>query len=111
MNSGNHHSGDVCNVGHQNGAHGISNFFETLEVDDAAISAGARHDHLGMMLFCYPLNLLKIDPFCFTVYAVTDDLEIDARKIERMAMRKMPSLGQLHAHQCIPRLHNSHVSG
>ena len=69
-----------------------------LEVDHAGIGAGARNYHLGLAFHCYPFRLVIVDGLRVPVHAVGHYVEVLARNIDGRAVRKVPAVGEIHAH-------------
>ena len=82
---------------------------ETGEIDDPRIGAAAGDDHLGLVLVRQARDFVVIDAFIFFAHAVGDDLVELARKIERMAVRQVAAVRQVHAEDGVARVENAEV--
>ena len=81
------------------------------EVDDAGIRARADHDHLRLVLVGQPVELVVIDPFVVRLHAVGDDFIQQARKVERVTVRQVAAVGEVHAEDGVARLHDREIHG
>ena len=100
-------SRDVRHVDHQISAHAFSDRRQTLKVEHSGISRRARHDHLRSTLMSFFLERIVINRFGLAAHSVRDDLEILAAHVDGTAMRQMPAVGQIHAHDRIAGVEQS----
>ena len=79
------------------------------EVDHARIGAGADDDHLRLVLVRQPLELVVVDPLVVLAHAVGDDRVELAGEVERMAVRQVAAVRQVHAEHGVARLQQREV--
>jgi len=79
------------------------------EVDDPRIGARPDHDHLRPMLAREPPELLVVDPLVLFSHAVRDDRVELAGEIQRMPVREVPPVRQVHAEHGLARLEERQV--
>ncbi len=91
-------------------AHRIGNLAEARKIDDPRISAAARDDQLRLVFFGQPGQFRIVDPLVLASHAVGHHMVSLARKIQRMAVRKVPTVRQIHAEDHIARLNHGRVS-
>ena len=74
------------------------------EVDHARIRAGAGDDHLRLVLVGELLELVVIDPLVVLAHAVRDDRVELPGEIQRMAVREVAAVREVHAEHGVARL-------
>ena len=104
-----HETRDVRHVGHHGGADFFRDGAYAREIDDARIGAGADHDHLRPVLFGELLELVVIDPLVLLADAVRHDRVELAGKIQRMPVREMPAVRQVHAEHRVAGLQQREI--
>ena len=82
---------------------------DAREVDHARVGAGADHDHLRLVLVGEPLQLLVVDPLVVLADAVGDDLVELAGEVQRVAVREVAAVGEVHAEHRVARLDSGEV--
>ena len=82
---------------------------DALEVDHARIGARADHDHLRLVLVREPLELVVVDPLVVLPHAVGDDGVELAGEIQRMAVREVAAVRQVHPEHRVARLQQREV--
>src|SRR5690606_12035407 len=100
------------NVGHvhkEDSPHGVANGPQPGKVDDARVSAGAGHDHLGLDLASLLFQLVVVDLLGFRVDAVAHKVVEAARQINRVAVGQVAAVGQGHPHDGVARLEGGKV--
>ena len=81
------------------------------EIDDARIRARADHDHLRLVLLGEALQLVVVDALVVLTDAVRNDRVELAREIQRMAVREVAAVRQVHAEHRVARLEQREVHG
>ena len=92
-------------------AHRIGDFAETLKVDDARVSAAAGDHHFRFVLFGQARELVVIDALVVAADAVRNNVVGFAGEIQRMAVREMATVSEIHAEDCVARLEHGRVCG
>ena len=93
----------VGHVDHQQGAHGVRDLGEALEVDLLGVGRGARHDELRMVLVGEALDGVHVDLLAL-VEAVGDRVEVLAREVEVHAVREVAAVGEREPHERVAGL-------
>ena len=75
------------------------------------IGAAARDDHLGLVFFGQAREFVVIDALVFFSDAVGNDLVGFAGKIQRMAVRQVAAVRQIHAEDGVAGLEDGGVGG
>ncbi len=109
MQPGGYQPGDVSHVRHEYGAGFIRYMAEALEIDDSRVGAGTGDYHFRFMLQCQSFDFRIIDAFRFLVESVGHDIVIFTRKVGSCAMRQVPSVGEVHPHDGIPRIYEREI--
>ena len=73
------------------------------------VGAGADDDHLGPALVRQPLHLVVVDALVVLAHAVGNDGVELAGEVERVAVREMAAVGQIHAEHRVAGLQQGHV--
>ena len=102
---------DVRHVRHHDRADALRRRADAREVDDAGIRARADHDHLRLVLVGQPIELVVVDPLVVRLHAVGDDFVQQARKVERVAVRQVAAVREVHAEDGVARLHDREIHG
>ena len=102
-------AGDVRHVHDHRRADAPGDFGDAREVDDARIGAGADHDHLRLVLVGQPRELVVVDPLVVLANAVRDDRVELAGEIQRMAVRQMPAVREVHAEDGVAGLEQRQI--
>ena len=103
MLPGGHQAGDVRHVGHHRRADASGDFADAREIDDARVGAGAHHDHLRLVFVGEARQLVVVDALVVLADAVRDDRVELAREIQRMAVREMAAVREVHAQDRVAR--------
>ena len=82
---------------------------DAREVDDARVGAGADDDHLRLVLVRQPLQLLVVDPLVVLAHAVGDDRVELAREVERVAVREVAAVREVHAEHGVAGLQRREI--
>src|SRR5262249_61924279 len=101
--------GDVGDVAYERRARLLSDLTESREVDLPNVRRGARDDDLRAVLPGEARQLVVVDPLVLLAAAVGDDLEVLAREGERVAVRQVPAVGEVHAEDRVARLRGRQV--
>ena len=88
---------------------GLADRADPLEVDHARVGARADHDHLRLVLVRQPLELVVVDPLVVLAHAVGDDLVELAGEVQRMAVRQVAAVRQVHAEDRVARLQQREI--
>ena len=102
-------TGDVRHVGDDRRADRLADGADPLELDDARVGARADHDHLRLVLVRQPLELLVVDPLVVFAHAVGDDGVELAGEVQRMAVREVAAVREVHAEHGVARLQQREV--
>ena len=79
--------------------------------NDARIRAGADHDHLRPVLAREPVELVVVEPLVALADAVRHDREELAGEVQRMAVREMAAVREVHPEDGVARLEHGEVDG
>ncbi len=109
MHSRGDEAGDVRHVHKENRVDGFGDFAHALEIDDARIRAGSRHDHARLVLVGQLFDFFVIDALVFLAHAVGDEFVHAAGKIQRVPVRKVAAMRQVHAQHRVAGLQRGHV--
>ncbi len=102
-------SGDVRHVGENRRADSVGRDANAREIDHARIRAGADDDHLRTMLVGQPIDLVVVDLLVRLPDAVRNDRVQLPREIERMAVRQMAAVRQVHPEHRVARFQQRQV--
>jgi hypothetical protein len=94
--AGGHQSGDVGHVRHDLGAAPSRDRRDPLEVDHARIRGRAADDQLRSMLVRESLELVVVERLIARANAVRDELVELPGEVERVAVREVPAVRQIH---------------
>ena len=78
---------------------------------DARVGAGADHDHLRLVLVREALELVVVDPLVVFADAVRDDVVELAGEVQRMAVREVAAVREVHAEDGVAGLEQREVDG
>ena len=104
-------AGDVRHVDNHRRADRPCHSGDAGKVDLARVRAGAHHDHPRFVLEGEPLQLLVVDPFVVLAHAVRDDGIELAGEIERMSVRQVAAVSQVHAEHGVAGFQQGEVDG
>src|SRR5215470_14241984 len=76
----------------------------------ARIGRGPAEDHLGLVFVRQPFQLVVVQPFRLCRNAIRYDLVAAAGKVERMPMRKMASVSQVHPQHSVAVVQRGQVN-
>ena len=79
------------------------------EVDRPGIGARADNDHLRLSLVGKPLHLLVVDPLIVPSNTVRDDRVELSRKIQRMTVREVSAMREVHPKHRVARLQQRQI--
>ena len=102
-------AGDVGHVHDHRRADGGGDRGDPREVDHARIRARADHDHLRPVLVREPLELLVVDPLVLSAHAVRDDRVELAGEVQRVAVREVAAVREVHAEDRVAGLEDGQV--
>ena len=102
-------SGDVRHVDDHRRADAARDLGDAREVDDARVGARAHHDHLRLVLVREPRELVVVDPLVLFAHAVRNDGVELAREIQRVAVREVSAVREVHAEDRVARLEQRQV--
>src|SRR5579885_2909423 len=88
---------DVGHIHEEDGADVFGGGGGALEINDAGIGAGARYDHFGLVLAGEGCDFVVVDALVSFAYAIGNEFVHAAGKIQRMAVREMAAVGEIHA--------------
>ena len=103
-------TGDMRHVDHQISADALRNFADALEIDDARIGGRARYDQLWLYLQRLLGEGIIVD-IAVRIDTVGDEVEIFAGHIHRRAVRQMPAMREIHAHDRIAGMDQRKING
>ena len=108
MRAAGNEAGKMRHVHHQIGTDFVGNVAEAAKVDDARIGRATGDDHLRMMLFGEPLNLIHVDEVIVAAHAVRHHLEPAAGQVDRRTVGEMATRREIESHKGIAGLHQRH---
>ena len=109
MNLRGHEAGDVGHVGDDRRADRRADAGDPGKIDDPRIRARTHHDHLGLVLVREPLHLLVVDALVLFADAVRNDRIELAGEVERMTVRQMSAVRQVHAEHRVSGLEQGEI--
>ena len=101
--------GDVRHVGDDRGADVAADLADALEIDLSRVGAGADHDHLRLVLVGETFQFFVIDALVVFSNAVRNDRVELAGEVQRMSVRQMAAVRQVHAEDRVARLQQREV--
>ena len=93
--------GDVC---HEKSIHFIGDFSQAQPVRGPRVGGKTSHDHPGAVFPGQCHDAVIVQSLRGVVHTIGDDPVPPAREVERAAVGQVPSLEQVHPHQCVARL-------
>ena len=96
MDAGRDEARDVGHVGEDRRADAIRRLPDACEIDDARIRAGADDDHLRTVFVGEAIDLVVVDPLVRLAHAVRDDRVELAGEVERVAVRQVAAVREVH---------------
>src|SRR5437868_12972496 len=88
---------NVCNVGKHTRANAARNLANAFKVERSRIRRRATHKQLWTMRLGELLQFVVIDLLRLSRHAVIGDFVTKPRKIERMTMREVSAMRQIHS--------------
>ena len=104
-----HEPRDVRHVRDHRRADALGHFADAGEIDHARVGAGAHHDHLRLVLVGQALELVVVDPLVVLPHAVGHDGVELAGEIQRMAVREVAAVREVHAEDGVAGLEQREV--
>ena len=111
MLSGGDKPRDVRDVRHGVCAHVAGYLPDALEIDYARIGRRAAQYQLGLVLVRQPLKLVVIDLLGFRIDAVRNYFVAAAGKVERVAVRQVASVREVHAEDRVAVIERGQIDG
>ena len=102
---------DVRHVGDHGGPHPVAGLADPREIDDARVRARADHDHLRFVFVGESIELVVVDPLIVFANAVGNDRVELSGKVQRMTVREVAAVRQVHAEHGVARLQQREVHG
>jgi hypothetical protein len=87
-----HQAGDMGHIDHELGAYFVGDGPELGKIQGAGVRAAPGHDHGRPMLQSQFAHFVVIDPACFPVHAVADEVKKLAGKVHRAAVGQVPAV-------------------
>jgi hypothetical protein len=109
--AGGDQASDVRHVGHDERADGVGNRAYAGEVEVARVRAGADDDQLRLVLVREAVQFVIVEALVVLAHAVGDDREVLAGEIERVAVRQVPAVREIHAQDGVARFQHGDVHG
>ena len=106
MDAGGDQARDVRHVGHHQRADLVGHGADAREVDDARVGAGADDDELWFVRAGLRRQLVVVEPLVVFAHAVRHDVEVLAREVQRVAVREVTAVGEVHAQDRVAGLQN-----
>ena len=103
VQAGGHQSGEVGHVHHEVGAHGIGDPAEPGEVELAGVRGPAGDDQGRPVLPGQAFDLGHVDPVVLFADLVRDDVVEPAGEVDLHAVRQVPAVRQVQAHDGVAR--------
>ena len=95
---------NVGHVGHDEGSDTIGRRTDSSEIDDTRIRTRPDDDQLRLAIFGQAIEFVVIDPFIFLADTVRDDgIELTG-KVERMTVRQVSAVREIHPEHDVARL-------
>ena len=110
MRTTGHQTTDVSHVRNHHRPDLVGYLANPREVDEPRIGAGADHDHLRVVVSCQTLHFLVVDRLILLAHAVGHHLVEPAGEIERMAVRQVTAMGEVHSHERIAQVENREIN-
>src|SRR3954451_23569098 len=110
MQPGRNESGDVRDVGHHQRAALVANLADPFEVDDARIRRRAADHEPRLVLLGQPLHLVVVDQLIVLFDVIRDHVEVASRVRQRMTVREMAAVRQVHPHDRVAGLEDGEVN-
>src|SRR5262245_2229175 len=108
MKSGSNQTGNMGNVGSHQCFDGAADCSYTLEVYDARVGACAADDHLRLMFVRQFFERVIIYRLSLFIDSIGCDVEVLAGEVERVTMREVSPVREIHAENSISRLKSRH---
>ena len=105
-----HRPRDMCDIRHHIRPHLVADLADTLEIEGTGIGAGTRNDQLRTGFQRDFFHFFVVDQLRFARNAVRHDFEIFSRDIDGRAVRQVPAVGKVHAHDRISRLEHGEIN-
>jgi len=86
VETGGDETGDVCDVGHEEGADLLGDFGEAVPLPDSGVGGGAGDDEFGLALAGESVNLGHVDAAGLAVDAVVCDSEPLSADVDELAV-------------------------
>ena len=109
MHAGRDQARDVRHVGEDRRADAIGRLADAREIDHARVGAGADDDHLRLVLVGEAIELVVVDPLVLLAHAVRHDRVELAGEIQRVAVRQVAAVREVHAEHRVARLQQREV--
>src|SRR5688572_23965165 len=111
MQSGYDGTGDVRDIREHTGTDAFRNLTDSFEVDDARISRRATDKQLWLVFFGEPLQFVVIDRLSLARDSIVGNLVTQARKVQRMSVRQVPAMRQIHSQDLIAVMDRREIDG
>src|SRR5204863_109402 len=100
---------DVRDVGHHQRADAVRDLANALEVDHPRIRRRSADDHPRLVLLGRLRHIVVVDQLILFAHAVRDDFEIAAAVRQRMSVREVSAVREVHAHDRVAGLEHCEV--
>src|SRR5215217_8212594 len=110
MQAGRDWTSDVRDISKHPRADTASDLSDTLKVDNARIRRRATDKQFRPVLFGYPLQIVIVDLFCLARNTVISNFVTQTRKVQRMTVRQMTAVRQVHSQYLITILDRGKIN-
>ena len=97
MNTCGDKSRDVRHVHKEKRADTFGGFADALEIDDARVGASARDNHFWLVFVREFFDFVVVNALVFFAHAVGHEFIHAAGEIQRMTVREVAAVGEIHA--------------
>src|SRR5262249_7891416 len=111
MQPGSNWTSNVCNISKHARTDTASDLSDAFEIDGARIRRGATDEQFRLMLFRDALQLVVIDLLPLFRNTVVSDFVTKPGKIQRMTVRQMTTVRQVHSQNLIAILDRREIHG
>ena len=99
-----HQTGEVGHVHPQLRTDLVGDLTEGLEIQVPRVGRPASDDHGGALLESHLAHLIHIEPVRLFIHAVGDNLVVLTGEVELHAVREVPAMVQLEAHDLVTQI-------
>src|SRR5687768_3600006 len=101
MQPGDYGAGDVRDIREHARTDTFRDLTDSFEVDDARIRRSAADKQLWLVFFGESLQFVVVNGFGLARNAIVGDLVTQAGKVQRMTVRQVPAMREIHSQNLI----------